>query len=243
MSYPSQPQYQYPYGQPPQKQGNNLWMIGGTVIAVLAVLMTVILVLVHQNANSNVADDPTEDIEEETTSEGEETTPAGEEETTPAGEEVSGFTEAVCDTYDLTSFEELFGAGPDPDRTITSATSAGATGSVNCSFSTADYDSASIYVDVTSDAEYNIEWIEDEREIYADADYEITDYDELGDAGYMRVYSVGSVETIGIAVAIQNIEVEVDITIVLDKHGHDEGVAVAEDLLMQGYLKFAGYEQ
>lgn len=240
MSYPSQPQYTPPYGQPPQKQGNNnLWMIGGTVIAVLAILMTVILVLVQQGSDSDEAGDPSQ-TEGTDGSQSEGT----EEETSAEVEEASGFNDDVCQTYDMTSFEEVFGEAPDPNESYTSASSSGETGSLTCSFYTSDYDFASIYVDVTNDAEFNIGWVEDNKQSYSDdSDYEVTDYTELGDAGYMRVYASGSTETIAINVAVQNIEIEAEATIYLEDQDHDEAVAMVEDLLMQGYLKFAGYEQ
>ncbi|WP_211253058.1 hypothetical protein, partial [Glycomyces tenuis] len=160
------------------------------------------------------------------------------------GGDATGFSEDICTTYDLSTFEEVLGDEIDPDQTYTSASSSGETGSVSCNFYTKDYWSLRLYVDVTDDPEFNIGWVEDEQVSQAeDGTYEVTDYTALGDTGYMaKSTDTSSYQTILINVAVANIELEAEASIDPAVHDADAAVAMLEDLLSELYVSFAGYE-
>ncbi|WP_026925060.1 hypothetical protein [Glycomyces arizonensis] len=247
MSYPSQPSYTPPYGQPQPPRQNNLWLIGVAVIVVLIIIMTVTLLIIQRSDDSTDTGggtDPTTSAEADPTTEDEPTT----EETTPddggdTGGEFAGFTEETCSAYDLATFEDVMGEPVDPSQTYTSASSSGETGTVSCYFYTESYWTVSIYVDVTDDPEFNIGWVEDEQVTQTeDANLEVTDYTAIGDAGYMSISDDPSYQTILIDVAVSNIEISVDTTIDTAQQDTDAAVAMVEDLLNQSYTLFAEYE-
>ena len=252
MSYPSQPSYTPPYGQPPAPRQTNLWLVGGAIIAVLVVIMGVTLFIFQQNKTSDEGGgaDPTTSEAEPTEEEPTEEEPTDEEPTAEeptddgGGGDTTAFSEDTCSTFDLSPFEEVIGGSIDPTQTSTSAFSSGATGSVTCRFYTAEFWHLKIYVDVTDDAEFNIGWVETEQVNQAELEgYEVTDYTELGDAGYMSNSEDTSYQLILIDVAVANIELETEVSIDPSRHDEEEAIAMLEDFLTEAYLKFAGYEQ
>lgn len=253
MSYPSQPQFTPPYGQPPQRQGgNNLWMIGGTVIAVLAVIMTVVLVLVQQNAGSqNQAGGggQTEDTQESEPT-GEET---GEQEPTeeePTEEEPTsddsgstgdpaGFDESTCDAFDLGPFEDLFGVPAEhPDDTDVTAEST----YLMCYYTSADYDSLKVSVTSYTDADSVMETHEYNREYWEDhEDYEVTDYTEVGDAGFHSVFGSAGSQLRELEFVIGKLMFSIEIWIYTDKHDADLTDETLTDYAEQAEAFFTQY--
>ncbi|GAB3650352.1 hypothetical protein [Glycomyces tarimensis] len=249
MSYPSQPSYTPPYGQPQTPRQNNLWLVCGAIIAVLLVVLTVILFIVQRTAGDDTAagsgGESTTPTEEAATSEEGDPEPT-EEEATPDGGgtgEAAGFDEATCDAYDLTKFEEVIGASVDPDETYTSASSSGETGSVNCQFYTDDlFWHLTIDVNVGSDPDYNIEYIQDDIEYWSDSEgYEVEEYD-YGDAGYMYKYGDPTYQKLNINVAVSNIEIEVSTWIDNTTHDYDAAVEMLHASLEEAHGYFAEYE-
>ncbi|GAB3235064.1 hypothetical protein GCM10027447_32600 [Glycomyces halotolerans] len=253
MSYPSQPSYTPPYGQPqpqPPRQ-TSLWLIGGAVIAVLIVVMTVTLLIVQRTAGSTEAGggtDPTTP-EQEPSSEAVETTPEDEptpEETGDDGgdtTESAGFTEQTCGAFDLSGFEEVFGSAIDPDETSTSSSSSGDTGSLSCTFADDDYNTASIYVSSYGDADSTMEYLEDDREYWDnDEDYNVTDYTEFGDAGYHSVFGEDISQKREIHVVIGKLDIQVDTWIYVDDHDAAKADALLADLGRQCAELFDEYK-
>ncbi|THV42096.1 hypothetical protein [Glycomyces buryatensis] len=249
MSYPpTQPSYPNPYGQqqpqPPQQQGNNLWLIGVTVIVVLAVIMAVVLLIVQRSNDSNQGGggDPTtapESSAEETTEGGDDPTDGGDE---PVTDGEATLAESDCELYDTSGFEELIGDEVDPDESSTSASTSGDTANISCSFYTSNYDTLRLYVDVTDDSDFNIGWVEDMQDSYAEDDtYTVEDYTTYGDTGYTHESTSYDYTTIGINLAISNIEVEATTMMEESEYDRDAAIAVLDGMIAQVETYYAAH--
>ncbi|MCH7232355.1 hypothetical protein L0U85_16055 [Glycomyces sp. L485] len=252
MSYPSQPSYTPPYGQPQPPRNTNLWLVGSAIIAVLVVIMTVTLLIIQRTEGSATAgggEDPQTSSGNESTATEEETT---EEETTEGddveesagdgGGEYAGLKEETCDAYDLSAFEEYFGASLDADDTYRSASTSGDSGSVYCSFYTDEYDSLTISVYVEDDAEWARDFFDSDKEYREeDSDYEVSDYSDLGDAGYVSVYVDDSYESHELRVISGKIDVKVSSAIYSDESDRGEMPPMLAAHAAQAFDLFAAY--
>lgn len=249
MSYPSQPQFTPPYGQPPQRQANNLWLIGGSVIAVLAIIMAVTLMIVQQTADSDEAGGGGET--EEPTEEGTEEEPTGEETTEDdsggddsGGGEASGYDEATCDAYDLAPIEELFGEPADhPGGTTISSDSYGdGSGYLSCAYTTNDYDSLTVTANGYGSADSAMDTYEFDYDYWNDAeDYEVTDFDEIGDEGYHSVYGSSGSQLREIEFVVGKVLFSARVWIYTDEHDADKADEVLANFGQQAADLFADH--
>jgi hypothetical protein len=248
MSYPSQPGYQTsPYGQPqpPQQQQNNLWMIGGAILVVLVIVMTVILLVVQQTAGDDSADggeDPTGGTD---SSEG---TDSGDDGGDDGGDTSGGgsieINAEACDAFDMTKFEETYGTFI-PEDTYVSASNSGGLASLSCGFYGPDVNSVNVYVSDYEDASYVLDSVASDADYYsAEQGYEISEYNEIGDAGSLYTLTDTDLgyKTINIHVALGSLDVKV-YTSLWDDGGIDEAAAIEtlEDFLRQSETLFADY--
>lgn len=246
MSYPSQPGYQTsPYGQPQSPQHNNLWMIGGAILVVLVIIMTVILLVVQQTAGKDSADggeDPTGGSDESGGSD------SGDDGGDDGGDTSGGgsieINAEACDAFDMTKFEETFGTFI-PEDTYVSASTSGGLASLSCSFYGPDVNSVSVYVTDYDDASYVLDSVESDADYYGtEQGYEISEYNEIGDAGSMYTLTDTDLgyKTINIHVAAGSLDLKVS-TSLWDDGGIDEAAATEtlEDFLKQSETLFADY--
>ncbi|WP_035696917.1 hypothetical protein, partial [Glycomyces tenuis] len=227
------------------------WLVGSAVIVVLIVIMTVVLVILQRSNDSTEggSGDPSTSAAEPTTQEEpteEEPTeeePTEEEPTDDGGGDAAGFTEATCEAFDQSKFEELYGEAPDPDESYTSASSSGDTGSLSCNYYTTNYDSSGVYVYAWGDSDSAMDWWEDEKETWSeDSDYVVTDYTAFGDAGYHMVFGEGDTyQKRSIHVVVGGLEIDAEVWIYPD----EQDPAVADEYLQslgeQAAEMFADY--
>lgn len=253
MSYPSQPSYTPPYGQPqPPNRSNNLWLGGAAIIVVLIIIMTVTLLIVQRSGDDSATsgdggttEEPPATTEEEPTDEGpttEETTGPPDDGGDDNGSEPAGFSEATCNAFDLSLFEELYDEDVDPDQTHTSASSSSNTGSLSCNFYTEDYDSSSVAVSAVGGAEYAVEWLEGDREFWdAEDGYEVTDFTAVGDDGFHTVYGGEGYQKRAITIIVGALHINVNTWIYPDEQDPDEADEYLQDLCEQAAAMFADY--
>jgi len=228
MSYPSQPSYTPPYGQPQPPRQTNLWLVGGTIIVVVAIILTVTLVIFQRATGSDEGDggdlsaggDQSSESEQEepTADEPTEDEPTGGDDGGDTAGEYAGFDESTCEAFDMTKFTELYEATPDPDETYTSASSSGDTGNLSCTFYSG-FDTSTVSVMAWSDASGAMGWWEDDKAFWEEEpDYELTELTDLGDAGYHLVFGEeGSYQKRSVSVVSGALEFEVDCWISSDQ--------------------------
>jgi hypothetical protein len=249
MSYPSQPSFTPPYGQPPAPRQTNLWLVGTAIIVALIVIMTVTLLILQNTQDESTeggdGGDPTTAAEETTEEEPTEEEPTEEEPTEeePTGGEAAGFSEETCGAFDPSNFESLYGEALDPDETYSSASSSGDTGSLSCTFNSPDYDTVSIYVYAWNDADGALEWMEDDREYWGgESDYTVTDYTAVGDAGFHVVFGEGDdYQKRGIHIVAGALEIEVEAWIYESEHGTEEADEYLQTVAEEALAMFADY--
>ncbi|MEU5875646.1 hypothetical protein AB0A73_29295 [Glycomyces sp. NPDC047369] len=197
MTYPSQPGYPSPYGQqPPGRQQNSLWLIGGTIVLVLAIIFTVILVAVNSAQDSNSADGGSDGGNDGGSDGGGDYSDMG---TAP-------FDGTGCASFDPSVFADAVGDTIDDG----SSSNSSGTGYVTCTFYTTDlyiYINASFNdYDAAEDAQSSIDYY---RETYsADSDYESGDYTDFGDDGfYYTDVSDPSYQTTDLRIASGSLEI------------------------------------
>lgn len=243
MSYPSQPGYQTsPYGQPQSPQQNNLWMIGGAILVVLIIVMTVILLVVQQTAGGDSADggeDPTGGTDQSGGTDGGD----GDGGDTSGGGSIEINAEA-CDAFDMTQFEATFGTFI-PEDTYRSASNSGGLSSLSCGFYGPDITSVNLYVTDYDDASYVLDSVESDIDYYgAEQGYEISEYNEIGDAGSLYTLTDTDLgyKTINIHVALGSLDLKAS-TSLWDDGDIDEAAATEtlEDFLRQSETLFADY--
>jgi hypothetical protein len=239
MTYPSQPGYPTPYGQPqpPGQRQNNLWLIGGAIVVILIIVMTVTLLLVQQNTGSDSADGGGGDGETSGETGGDDN--GGDTEYDEL--EPSEFTSEGCNGIDTGTFEEVTGESVDPDSSSHSFSSYESYDSVSCSFYTStSYYSMYVYLYDYETAEEVVTYIEYDDDTYAnDPDYEFAEYTEHGDVGtlYSNI-SDPTYQTTYLHVALGSLETRISIN-------YDESLDPAtvtpalEDVLLQVDAIFA----
>lgn len=241
MTYPSQPGYPTPQygGQTPQQpQQNNLWLIGGAVLTVLIVIMTVILLVVQGTQNDSNSGDGGED-------------PTGGNETGDDGGNDGGdnggddggsgtveLTSDACDAYNFGTFEDTYGALDDTSR---SESSYNGFGSIDCSFYNSDSTGVTLYIsdyETAEDASYSIDSIPDYYN--EDNGYELSEYTEMGDKGYLYKQESDGWTSIYLHVLFGSLDVRVNTTL-WDTEDIDEAAATAalEDFASQSSEMFA----
>ncbi|MBO3735510.1 hypothetical protein [Glycomyces niveus] len=242
MTYPSQPGYPAPQygGQPPQQpQQNNLWLIGGAVLTVLIVIMTVILLVVQGTQNDSNSGDGGEDPSGGTNETGDDGgNDGGDDGGDDGGSGPVELTSDACDAYDFGSFEDTYGALDDTSR---SESSYNGFGSVDCSFYNSDSTGVTLQIsdyETAEDASYLIESIPDYYN--EDNGYELSEYTELGDVGYIYTQDSDGWKSIYIHVVTGSLEVKVNTTL-WDTESIDEAAATAvlEDFITQSNEMFA----
>lgn len=258
MSYPSQPSYTPPYGQPQPPRQTNLWLVGGTLVLVVAIVLAVVLII-FQRANESTegsGGDPDTTSEAAPTDDGDETTDDGDDggdDTGGSGDggdtggdtggEFAGFSESTCGAFDMGKYEELFSEAPDPSQSYTSASSSGNTGSMTCSYYNSDYDSSTLSVMAWSDAEAAMDWWEGDKEyLEADSGYVITDYPAVGDAGYHEVFGEGDIyQKRAVGIVVGAVQIDVEVWIYPDEHDADVADEYLQSLAEQAATMFADY--
>lgn len=248
MSYPSQPSYTPPYGQPqPPNRSNNLWLGGTAIIIVLIVVMTVtLLILQRSNSGSTTGDGGTEEpaatAESEPTAEDTTEPPEDEDDDgdDDGGTAPAGFTEDTCSAFDLALFEEIYGTRIKPSQTHASASSSGDTGTLNCNFYTADADTTTVSVSALNDADSAVEWLEGDKEFWGAEDgYEVTDFTDIGDDGYHVVFGEEGYQKRGLTVIAGALYVDVSIWIDLDEHDPSDADEYLQEVCEQALAMVA----
>jgi hypothetical protein len=252
MSYPSQPSYTPPYGQPQPPRQTNLWLVGGTIIVVVAVILTVTLVIFQRAAGSDeedgddlIADDQSSQSDQVEPTEDEPTEdPGGGDDPTEDIGEPAGFAETTCGAFDMAKFTELYEVVPDPDETYTSASSSGDTGNLSCTFYSDDFDTSKISIMAWGDPSSAMDWWESDKEFWEDEpDYELTDFDDLGEAGYHLVFGEdGSYQKRSLNIVSGALEFEVDCWIASDRKDPALADEYLQDMAEQILTMFAEYE-
>ncbi|WP_157975021.1 hypothetical protein [Glycomyces dulcitolivorans] len=232
MTYPSQPGYPSPYGQqlPPNgRQNNNLWLIGGSVVLVLVILMTVILLVVQQTQNDNSADGGTD----------------GGGDTDYSGLDSVPFDSTACDSFDASGFADAVGDTIDEGSSSNYSSSSDSYDSITCSFYTAEqfiYITANFYDYGTLDEVMT--YIDYDDEMYGtDADYEMSDYTDLGDGGnvYTNI-SDPSYQSTYIHVALGSVEASVYASYDASTTDKDAVINGLSDIIAQADALFADYQ-
>ncbi len=252
VSYPSQPSYTPPYGQPqPPSRSGNLWLGGAAIIIVLIVIMTVTLLIIQRSSGgSTTGDGGTEEPADTAESPAEDTTSPTEDDDgddddegdDDGGPEQAGFYEDTCSDFDLSLLEELYDAQIDPGETHTSASSSGDTGTLICNFYTENFDSASVSVSAVGGADYAVDWLEGDREYWgAEDDYEITDFTEVGDDGYHTVFGDEGYQKRAVTVIAGALYVDTSLWIYPDEHDPSDADEYLRDVCEQALAMFADY--
>ncbi|WP_157930560.1 hypothetical protein [Glycomyces xiaoerkulensis] len=230
-------------------------MVGGAVIVVLAIIMAVTLLIIQRTGGGG-----SDQAGDETTSEAEQTEeeePSAEEpseepepeptEDEPTGEgggnEEVGFNEQTCDQFDLSAFEEYFGSAHDAGQDYRYSSSSGDTGSLSCTYYTEEgYNELDLEVTSYSDADYAMDWYEGDYEYWDDDDsYEVSDYEELGDAGFHVVYGSEGSQKRGVEFVVGVLIIKVDIWIYTEEHDADAADEVVYDYAEEVVDLFSGY--
>lgn len=255
MSYPSQPSYTPPYGQPQPPRQTNLWLVGGTLVLVVAIVLAVVLII-FQRANETTEGSggdpdttseaaPTTDEGEETTDDGDDTGGSGDGGDTggDTGGEFAGFSESTCGAFDMAKYEELFSEAPDPSQSYTSASSSGNTGSLICSYYNSDYDSSTLSVMAWSDAAAAMDWWEGDKEFLEDdSGYVITDFTAVGDAGYHEVFGEGDTyQKRAVGIVVGAVQIDVEVWIYPQEHDTAAADEYLQSLAEQAATAFADY--
>ncbi|MDN3243379.1 hypothetical protein [Glycomyces tritici] len=258
MTYPSQPGYPTPQygGQSPQpQQQNNLWLIGGAVLTVLIIIMTVILLVVQRTQgssdNEGSGGDGTDSSEGATEGGDNGGDDGGGDGGDNGGDDggddggnapASGLVSEACDAFDMSAFEEAFGA-VDPDLTSRTETSTNGLGSLSCNFYNENATGLSVRINDYEDAEGAVDWVELDAEYYGtDSDYEYTEYTAYGDAGSYYTSTTSGTKSLYMNVAVGSLVVYVSATL-WDGENIDEAAAKAamENLVEQSGELFADF--
>jgi hypothetical protein len=255
MTYPSQPGYPTPQygGQPPQpQQQNNLWLIGGAVLTVLVIIMTVILLVVQRTQGSSDNEggggdgtDSTQGTDEGGDNGGDD---GGDDNGGDDGGDTGGDLQATelvseaCDAFDMTAFEEAFGA-LDPEQTSRTESSTNGLGSLSCAFYNEAVTGVNLRISDYETVEDVVDWVEADADYYGtDSTYEFNEYTEYGDAGSFYKTTTSGTTSLYLHVAVGSLDVYVSSTL-WEGEDVDEGAAVAamEDIVAQCGELFADY--
>ncbi|WP_335990970.1 hypothetical protein [Glycomyces sp. MUSA5-2] len=238
MTYPSQPGYPSPYGQqPPGRQQNTLWLIGGTVVLVLAIIFTVILIVVQgaqDNSTTNGGDDGGGNNGGDN---------GGDDGGDNGGDQAAvEMNEEACSAFGLDSFESNYGA-LDPDSTYSSASTTGGLPSLTCTFYNEDFTSVSIYLSDRESASEVTDSVASDSEYYNEASgYTYADWDGYGDAGSLYSYDYGDSTSYTLHVALGSLDVTISSTLYDDENVSAESAEETwADFVQQSDSLFADY--
>lgn len=237
MTYPSQPGYPTPQygGQSPQpQQQNNLWLIGGAVLAVLIIIMTVILVVVQQTQGSsgNEGSDGGDGSNEGGSDNG------GDD---GGGGPVELASEA-CDSYDLAGFEEAYGP-IEPSLSTRTETSSSGLGSLSCAFYNEVATGVNVRITDYETAEDVQSSIDSDADYYGtEPDYEFSEYTDYGDAGAFYKSTSSGTTSLYLHIAVGSLDVYVTSTLWSGENVDEAAATTAmEDLAAQSGELFADY--
>ncbi|GAA2321024.1 hypothetical protein GCM10009853_094190 [Glycomyces scopariae] len=243
MTYPSQPGYPSPYGQPPPggRQQNNLWLIGGSIVLVLVIVMTVILLVVQQTQSDDSADGGGDN--------GGDSDTGGDDGGGDEGGDDHGDLGSVeinadaCAAFDLSAFESNYGSYS-PDETSTSSSNSGGNPSVSCTFYNEDYTSVYLYVTDWDSASDVADYVGSDADYYNEENgYTYSEYTDYGDAGSMYTTDYGESTATTLHVALGSLDVTVSTTLYDNESiTAESGLAVLEDFVKQADVLFADYK-
>ncbi|MEU6250498.1 hypothetical protein [Glycomyces sp. NPDC047010] len=242
MTYPSQPGYPSPYGQqqPPGRQQNTLWLIGGTVVIVLAIVFTVILVAVQGNKDDNSADGGNETTDGGNDGGGDNGgDDGGDDSGSQSGVEMNA---DACGAFSLDSFTESYGA-VDEGSTYSSASSSGGVSSLTCTFYNEDFTSVTIYVSDYDNAGDVTDRVTSDADYYNEANgYTYSEWSDYGDAGSLYSYDYGDSVSSTLHVALGSLDVSISSTLYDNESvTTDAALATMADFVQQCDSLFSDY--